>query len=373
MTSAPTPSVVIVGGGIAGLATAYELALEGVAATVVEPDGLASHASGFAYGGLSGGVTGRPNANTPMMQEGMRLHSLLAERLPAETGVDTQYRRSPQLRLAFTQEELDSFEPDMGWRNAHPGFRAEVVDAEGARRIEPRVAPEALGGLYVEGSADLEPYRLSVALAQAAESRGAQVRTGRAVGLERAGGRVSGVRLEDGSVLACERAVLATGPWLGQAAAWCGLTLPIRPLKGQIIRLRAGGPPFDVSVGYGKDYAMTKPSDGLVWAGTTEEEAGFDESKTAGGRDEIIEALLRFLPSLADAELVLQTACLRPVSADGAVVVGPAPTLEGVVLVGGGGRQGIMMGPALGRTAAQVVLTGSSPLALPAYAPGRFA
>jgi glycine oxidase len=162
------------------------------------------------------------------------------------------------------------------------------------------------------------------------------------------------------------------GPWSGNASDWLGIPLPVRPLKGQIIRLRATGEPISINVGHGKNYAMTKPSDGLIWAGTTEEEAGFDESKTTGARDDIIDSILRMLPSLGEAEVVLQTACLRPVAPDTRVVLGPVPTLQGVYLNTGAGRQGIMMGPAMGKVIADLIVHGKTNIPLDDYRPERF-
>src|SRR5207249_840856 len=94
----------------------------------------------------------------------------------------------------------------------------------------------------------------------------------------REGGRVTGVVLER-ELLSCAAVVLALGPWSAEASDWIGVPIEVRPLKGQILRLQAPGPPVECSVGWGHNYATTK-TDGLLWAGTTEEEAGFDEEST---------------------------------------------------------------------------------------------
>jgi glycine oxidase len=146
----------------------------------------------------------------------------------------------------------------------------------------------------------------------------------------------------------------------------------VRPLKGQILRLQAPGPPVACSVGWGHNYATTKP-DGLLWAGTTEEEAGFDEETTREARDEVGAALVKMLPPMAEAQVVHQTACLRPVASDGLLLLGRAPGLERVYVATGAGRKGILLGPAMARAVADLILTGKSGLALEAFAPGRFA
>ena len=364
--------VVIVGGGIVGIAAAYYLAEMGARCVVLERDGIASHASGFAYGGLSGGVPNGPHVNTPIIDYSMGLYPALAESLAAETDIDIQYQPRALLRLALDDEEATRLSQHLDWQRAQPGYDVAWLAPGEARALEPRISPDTVGALHVVGGADVEPYRLTLALAQAAEKRGATIRTGEATGVAQSGGRVTGVEVAGGGVIPCGAALLAMGPWTGAAESWLGVRMPVRPLKGQIIRLRAEGAPYELSVGHGSNYAMTKPSDGLVWCGTTEEEAGFDESRTTGARDGIIESTLRMLPALESAELVLQTACLRPVAEDGAVVLGAVDGVEGAYVATGGARHGIMLGPGMARAAAELIAGDTAPLDVGPYSPMRF-
>ena len=363
--------VVIVGGGIAGMATAYYLAKGGVPSVVIERDAIGSHASGFAYGGLSPvSGFGIPGPLAAIAQEAMRLHRELAESLVDETGIGIDFRMRPSLALAFTQADVQRLQAALPWQQRQPGYAARWLDAAQARGVEPRISDEILGAVAIEGSADVEPYRLVLALTRAAERLGVTVRHGRVIGVRRGGGRVTGVILERDEV-ACSTVVLALGPWSGEASAWIDVPIEVRPLKGQILRLQAPGPPVACSVGWGHNYATTK-TDGLLWAGTTEEEAGFDEESTPAARDEIGAALVRMLPAMADAQVAHQTACLRPVAADGLLVLGGVPGLEHLYVATGAGRKGILYGPAMGRAIADLILAGSARVALEAFAPGRF-
>jgi glycine oxidase len=366
------PDVVIVGGGLAGLTTAYYLARARVASVVVERDAIGSHASGFAYGGLSPlSGFGIPGPLAEISQDGMRLHRELRASLGEETGIDVDFRVRRALALAFSEADVGRLQAALPWQQRQPGYAARWLDAAEARRVEPRVSEAALGATLVEGGAAVEPYRLVLALTRAAEGLGVKVRHGRAIGLRRDGGRVTGVLLER-EVLACSAVVLALGPWSAEVSEWIGVPIDVRPLKGQILRLQAPGPPVDCSVGWGHHYATTK-TDGLLWAGTTEEEAGFDEDATPAARDEIGAALVTMLPAMADAQLAQQTACLRPVAADGLLVLGPVPGFEGVYVATGGARKGILYGPAMGRAIADLILGRDPRVALEAFAPGRFA
>ena len=366
------PDVVIVGGGIAGTTAAYYLAKSGVPSVVVERDAIGSHASGFAYGGLSPlSGFGIPGPMAEIAQDGMRLHRELSKSLQDETGMDVDFRMRSSLALAFTASDVKRLQAAMPWQQQQPGYAVRWLDIADARRVEPRISDETLGAALIEGGGAVEPYLLVLALTRAAESLGVKVRHGKVVGLRRDHGRVSGVVLER-EVLDCGTAVLALGPWSADASDWIGVPIDVRPLKGQIIRLQAPGPPIECSVGWGHNYATTK-TDGLLWAGTTEEDAGFDEESTVAARDEIGDALVKMLPAMADAQVAQQTACLRPVASDGLLVLGGVPGFDQVYVATGGARKGILYGPAMGHAVADLVLGRNPRIALDAFAPGRFA
>ncbi len=364
--------VVIVGGGIAGTATAYYLGKAGIKTTLIERDSVGSHASGFAYGGLSPlGGAGIPGVMAEIAQETMRLHFELAQNLPEETGINMEFRQRPSLALAFTDEEVEKLKAPLAWQQAQPGYKVQWLDKAGAKAVEPRISDETLAAVYIEGGADVEPYRMTLALTRAAENMGMTIRHGRVAGLKWSGSRVAGVVLENGEV-ACDQVVLAMGPWSADAGEWLKMPIPVRPLKGQIIRLKAPGPPLECSVGWQKNYATTKP-DGLLWTGTTEEEAGFDENPTQAARDQIIESLLKILPCMAEAELAEHTACLRPLPADEWLLLGSVPNCEGVYMCTGAGRKGILLAPAMARVTADLMVKGSTSIDISAFDPGRFA
>jgi len=363
---------VIVGGGIAGMTTAYYLARSGVRSVVIERDAIGSHASGFAYGGLSPlSGFGIPGPLAEVAQDGMRLHRELSKSLLEETGIDVDFRLRPSLALALTEADVRRLQAALAWQQQQPGYTVRWLDIAEARRVESRISDETLGATLTEGGGAVEPYLLVLALTRAAERLGVTVRHGRVVGLRRDGERVTGVVLER-EALSCATVVLALGPWSAEASSWIGVPIDIRPLKGQIIRLQAPGPPVHCSVGWGHNYATTK-TDGLLWAGTTEEEAGFDEESTLAARDEIGAALVKMLPAMADARVAQQTACLRPVASDGLLVLGGVPGTDDLYVATGGARKGILYGPAMGHAIADLVLGRATRVALDRFAPGRFA
>ena len=361
--------VAVVGAGIVGCAAAYYLAKAGVRVALVDRDGVARHASGFAYGGLyplSG--AGIPGPMYPLATQSFALHRTLAEALPEETGIETDFRPRPTVGLAFNDDEAADLRANVAWVNEQPDFRADWLSAPELRALDARIAPDVVGGALYGGAAEVDPEALTRALARAS---GASVTRAEAIGLVRDGDRVAGVRLGDGGSVSCGTVVLAQGPWAGSAAAWTGTPVDVQPLKGEILRLEAPGPAVGCSIGWRGNYATTKP-DGLLWVGTTEEDAGFDDRTTMAGRTAVLAKLARMLPGLETAKVVAQTACLRPMSANGHVVLGPVPDAPGVVLATGGGRKGILYGPAMGAACAALVVSGHTELNLAPFDPTRF-
>ncbi|MDA1061867.1 MAG: FAD-dependent oxidoreductase, partial [Chloroflexi bacterium] len=199
---------------------------------------------------------------------------------------------------------------------------------------------------------------------------GAVVRSGRVSGLVRDGERVTGVRAGD-RVIEGDAVVIAMGPWSAEAAAWLGVPLPIEPLKGQIVRVRTAEPLRAFSFGHGSNYVLTKP-DGIVYLGTTEERVGFDREPTDAARDEIVAFARRYTSAFDNAEVVAQTACLRPLSADGVPYIGAVPGLAGAYVATGHGRQGILMAPPTARALVELMLDGASAcMDLARYDPAR--
>ena len=309
---------------------------------------------------------------------GMRLHRELAESLLDDTGVNVEFRERPSLALAFDEEEVagahspEGFERDRrSWEVDTQGYTVRWLTTKEAQEVEPRINPEVLGALYTEGTYDVNAQRLTLALAMGAEMRSAHFVRGTVTGLSREGGRVRGLTLNGGSI-ECDRVVVATGPWSEAASDWLGVPIRMQPWKGQILRLRLPGPPIRASVGGGNHFASTKP-DGLTWVGPTFEDAGIDETTTDWARDEIMAAVTRNVPSLSEGEVVIHTACVRPLSADRKLVLGEVPGLDGAYVATGGGRLGLMLGPAMARLAADLVTRGAARMPLDEFDPGRFA
>jgi len=366
------PDVVIVGGGALGCAAALELARRGAAVTVIERDSVGSHASGSSYGGLFPTMgAGIPGPVLAPAKRSAGLHRDLAAELRELTGIDVQLRPVETIQLASDVAELERLQADCGWQVSE-GFEAEMLSPADTALLEPLVTHEIRGALVERSHQELDSYRYTLGLATAVEKLGGTVRHGDVTGLLGSRVRVTGVCTASGDEIAAGAVVLATGPWAGNAGDSGGLPpLPVRPVKGEILRLRVAGSDFEHRV-VGDFYLRRRP-DGLVWAGTTAEEAGFDDRPSESGRDAIVAGILGIAASLESAAMEEHTACLRPVSEDGLPIVGPVGQAEGLFVLNGAGKKGVLLSPALAEMLAPVVLGDAGAASLPSeFSPARF-
>ena len=268
--------VVIVGGGIVGCATAYYLARQQVRTLIVERDAIAGHASGLAYGGLNPlSGAGIPGPMFPLAQRSFELHVALAKEF--ECG----FRRRPTLHLAVTVDDEQRLDIEFNWAAQQSGFQVERLNAMEVRRLEPRLSDEVMAANLLSGTAEVDPHALTKALAKAS---GAEAHIANAIDLDICGDRAVGVHTAS-ETIACGAVVLAQGPWPSLPSWNAGQTAtPVAPLKGEILRLKAGGGPVVESIGWQGNYLTTKP-DGLLWAGTTEQQADFNATPSAAARD----------------------------------------------------------------------------------------
>lgn len=367
-----TSEVVIVGGGAAGCSVAYYLALAGVKSTIIEKEGIGSQASGYSAGGLNPlQGTGIPGPLSDVAMESYLLHQDLFPKLMEATGVNYQWRITSLVKVAFDDEDPPEIQETFDTFTSTDGFEADMLDREQLLDLEPRISSEVSQGVVARGNASLDSYKYTLALAQAAEKMGVSVQSGTAQGLERTNGRVTGVLLE-GRVLHCDQLVMATGPWSRIAEPWLGAYVPVDPLKGEILRMELPGGPLghDMSGGGGSLYP--KP-DGLVWCGTTEDWRGYDRSTTESARQRILNGAVKLIPDMAKAQLVLHTACLRPVTPDWLPIIGRTPGLDNAFLATGAGKKGILLSPAIGKAVADQITKGETQLSVAGFDPARFA
>ena len=376
MTERRSYDAVVVGGGAIGLCCAWRAARRGARVAILDraqpPAGATRVAAGMLapVGELS---FGEPEL-LQMTLAAAELYPGFVAELEAASGISAGYARRGALHVALDRDEAAEL------RRVHDlqrslGLGAEWLPPRRCRELEPGLTPSFNGGVHAPGEAAIDPRALSAALLVALRSEGVEVRAGvEAAAALLDGDRVEGVRTGSGEELRTGAVVLATGAWSGEAA-WLPPPArpPIRPVKGQILELRAtdGGAPCERIVASERVYLVPR-DDGRLSAGATVEEQGFDVTVTAGGIHELLREAYRLLPDVAEMELIEAMAGLRPGTPDNLPLIGPG-ALDGLVLATGHYRNGILLAPLTGEAVAELLERGELPHAVAAASPERLA
>jgi glycine oxidase len=345
---------VVAGGGVIGLSCAWALAERGGRVVVLDREAPPAGATRVAAGMLApvGELEFGERRLLEQTLEAARSYPAWVERLEAASGVTTGYARTGALHVALDRDEAAELRRHHELQRSL-GLEAEWLGPRACRRLEPGLNPSLSGGVSVPGEAAVDPRALTGALLAALERLGVEVRGGAAVseGLF-IGGRLRGVRTEDGEEFEAAHTVLATGSW---GADWLPAEArpQVRPVKGQILELRGDEPVCERIVASERVYLVPR-EDGRLIVGATVEERGFDTAVTAGGVHELLREAYRLLPEVAELELVEAAAGLRPATPDNLPLVEEGG-VEGLVLATGHYRNGILLAPLAAERVAETI------------------
>ena len=360
--------VVIVGGGVVGTSIAYRLASAGTSVTVLERDSIGSHASGLALGLLN--PTNATGDIEPLVHQSHRLHKELHDTLQEETGVDLQLKTLQHIGLALAESEISGLKAECQRIARLPDFKATWLEPDAVWELEPRITRDLFGGVLIEDVIMLDSYNLTLATARAAEARGAEIVLAEATGIIYEKDRAVGVTVGQDRI-GCDAVVLALGPWSGTASVWLDIDVPVVPQKGEIARLEGFDPPLEFHV-HGP-CSLVQKMDGLTWvAATRKDHTGFDVTPSTEALKTLSVRGMQMMPELESHALVLQTACMRPVTPDGFPILGRVPGKEGIFIATGTGGSGIMLAPAIGQGIADLVMTGETEMRMDQFGLERF-
>lgn len=353
--------MVVVGGGLIGTAIARGIAERGARVTLVD-DGRAGTASPVAAGMLAPATEIAPT-EIGLLQ--LNLASLerypeFVEELSGATGLPVGLRRSATVSVAADTDDVARLD-DLAEILAGCGLSAERCTGRQVRRRVPLLAPRIRAGLVIERDWSVDNRLLWAALRVAAEGSGVVHHHGTVTELVVEDGRCAGVVMADHTRLPADTVVWAAGAWAGEVV---GFDLPIRPVKGQVVRLRAHDLPIpEVTVrafvrGF-EVYLVPRESGELV-IGATVEDRGFDTSATAGGVHDLLRDARTVLPITAEYEFAEVSVGFRPASADHSPILGPSP-IDGLVLAVGHHRNGVLLTPITAELITDLVVDGTWP------------
>ena len=357
MTSSRRAEAIVIGGGIAALATARALSRRGARILLSAPE-LPGGATSAAGGILAPTIEAAEGAVFEFGRASRDFYPEFADVLQSETGIDVELRFDGVLRLALTSEEATRLSKSVG-----PNAR--WMDDRAVAELEPALAPCA-GALIHEADGIVANEKVHAALRAAVRASPLVHWSGqRVIRVDAAQGSAV---LANGESWSAQSLVLAAGAW---AAGLPGLPrqLPIVPTRGQMITIRGVGLRRAV---YGGGGYMVPRRDGRILVGSTLEQVGFDHATTASAVEHFVRIATTLLARDEPPEVVEQWAGLRPMTPDGFPIIGHEPLAPRLVYACGHSKNGILMGPLTGEVVADLVLGTSPAHNLAPFQPARF-
>ncbi len=406
--------VLIVGGGVEGIATAYYLASEGTDVTVVERDRI-GQACSWGNSGLIAVSQSKPLASLDALREGLRwildpggpvvirprldarfsmwMARFVAECLRDRTGPTRALYEFSTFSADLHRELAVHLKTDYGYREAgwlhvfksqqalarsikaaadlqKVGVRSAVLDQVGVKKLEPTLSDDVIGGIYFLEDSQVQPYAFVESLALHAQQMGAHVITGTGVeAFNVSGRRVNGAITAAGEIK-CKWIVIAAGAWTKAVGARLGLHLPIEPAKGYSLTFASDrrvslpimlAEPHVTVTSHGSSSRVTS---GL-------ELVGFNSSRSEKRFSRMLAAPREYLVGF-EAKPGTEWVGFRPQTPDDLPIIGPAPRWDNVIIASGHGTLGITLAPATGRVIADLLLGSPQQIDTSRFLPSRF-
>src|SRR3954469_23823478 len=366
-----SPDIIVVGAGIVGCAVAYELASRGASVEMVDerPPGMgATQASAGVLAPYIEASHGGPFLDLTVRSLG--LFDRFVERVRTDSGVAISYQRTGTLDAAFDAAELRALQAtaDSLTRLNVP---ASMLDAKATAAEEPALAERAVGALLIESHGFVDAVELTRALAVAARRKGAQLIEGSRV--RNISGRQGDIVVETNrGSLTSNAVVLCAGSWSGGIAVdGVHATVPVRPVRGQLLHLAWPGTPLR-RVTWSRRCYLVPWEDGTLLVGATVEEAGFDERTTVAGVRGLLDAVSDVIPSSHNAGFLGARVGLRPATADDLPVIGASAVVPNLMYATGHYRNGVLLAPLTAMLVADAMLDNRVDPQLALVSPARF-
>ena len=366
--------VAVVGGGPVGLASAWRAAERGLSVIVLDAgEPGAWHVAAGMLAPVAEAQFGEDALLALNLRAAAGFAGFCAE-LADASGHDPQLHRTGTLVVARDRDDAEELDRLLAFRR-RIGLDVERLLPSRARRAEPALAPTVRLALEIAGDHSVDPRRLVAALRAALRAAGGELRApARVAAVCRDGERVTGVELADGRVVHARAVLLAPGAQAARLGGLpAGVAVPVRPVKGQVVRLRdpRGSGLVTRTVRTRDAYLVPRP-DGRYVLGATMEERGWDTAPSAGGVFELLRDVSEVVPGVLELEVEELLAGLRPATPDNLPAIGRG-ALEGLFWAAGHHRNGILLSGLTGELAAAALCGDPAPEWAAAVAPERFA
>ncbi|HEX5109104.1 MAG TPA: glycine oxidase ThiO [Vicinamibacterales bacterium] len=359
--------VTIVGAGIVGCAIAHELALRGASVVVIDPRGIGGGATRASAGILAPAIEGHSTSLRRLLQCGLEAYDGFVRRLEAETGTALEYDRSGTLQLALDEAEATELE-EMARQLSGMNVPHQWLTPPEVSSLEPTTSARVTAALSIPQHGYVAVGPLLGHLATAMSKRGVTVENEVVTALERG---AAGTRVVTAArTIESDAVVVAAGSWSSSVADLRVHPAPVRPIRGQLLRLRA--PERLASrVLWGSRCYVVPWRDGSMLVGATVEDVGFDETATTAGVRQLLDASVELLPALDRATFEEVRVGLRPMASDELPVIGASSLMPRLFYATGHYRNGVLLAPFTAALVADLVVDGREREELSITRPGR--
>ncbi|RLJ71197.1 glycine oxidase [Hydrogenivirga caldilitoris] len=350
-------NILIIGSGVIGLSTAFELSLRGHKVRVLTRN-YEEGASWVAGGMLAPFSEGLEGNLLDFSLESLRLYPDFVERLEEVSKIKLFYNRNGILRLSLTEEEHKEIKENAE-RYRNMGIELEEIPTEELEKREPNISREIFGGVLFREEGNVDAEKLMDALIFACESLGIKILIDDITEIERSGESVECIKGYRDTYRA-DFYVFATGAWSKSL-----LKVPVYPVKGQILKVKG----LELEKVYYSSISYIIPKENHVLIGATSEDAGFDSRTTLSGINRLIEGAVRVIPALSEAELLSVKVGFRPGTPDEMPIFDFG---ENFAILTGHYRNGILWAPASASLALDLIENGSISRYFELFSPKRF-
>ena len=364
--------IVIIGGGIIGLAAAFELARRDHRVTILEKGRCGGQATGAAAGMLApySEIGDDPDDFFTMAHRSLHMYPKWQEAVKEVSGMDFEYNTSGSLHVVFHEADELALETRLEWQSGW-NVQADIVRGETLRELEPHITDDVIAAMYYPGEHHIYAPDYVRALKQACIRLGVQIaeETGEVTFKEL---RSDGVLLHtEKGIYSADQCLICSGAWTSLFSERVQVRLPIFPIRGQICAYKQEGKHIRHIIFSSQGYVLEK-ANGSIVCGASEDIAGYDSSVTEKGIGRLVKWSERLFPFLKGKEPFHRWAGLRPATQDGYPLIGRLPHIPSVIISSGHYRNGILLSPVNAGIVADLVENNQPEISLALFDPVRF-
>lgn len=380
---------VIIGGGVIGTSITYYMSKQGIKAILLEKDDLASGSSGACDIDIIL-QSKNPGIHLKLAMESAEMYKTLAD----ELAFDIEYKATGGMILIENEDQLRVMN-DFVKRQKAIGLQVELLSLKEASDIQPGLSPHLVGSTYSPQDAHVNPMKLCQAFARAAKKQGAKVYLNtRVLDIRLEKGKIKSVITDRGEI-ETQTVINAAGVYAPMIGEMAGISLPIKPRRGQIIvtepvpklvmadvlcakyivakynpKLTEKSDNPEARLGVGLSLSQTH--DGQILIGATREFVGYNKSTTHEALHAILRNATSLVPVLKSIHVIRSFAGLRPYTPDGLPLLGRVDGIQGFIIAAGHEGDGIALSPVTGRIISDIVANGKTFMDMSCLSPDRF-